>query len=101
MGCVEKEETFLVLLGMTVGRSRAGLEHSATPLQTQHHGIRASREMPAALAELIGFRGSGRRDERDVVFLHRVVERGDIFRKDFAPLHELSFQLRVEFGEHG
>src|SRR4029077_18133162 len=45
---------------------------------------------------LVGL-GRGWSDERDVVFLHRIVERRDVFRKHLAPLRKLRFELHVEF----
>src|SRR5260370_39967509 len=54
------------------------------------------KEGPAALVCL----RCRRRDQRDAVFLHRVVASGQILREHFAPLHELRFQVPVELSEH-
>src|SRR6266581_4190123 len=40
-----------------------------------------------------------RSDQRNIVFLHGVVERRHIFGKDLVPLREPRFELAVEIGE--
>ena len=46
-------------------------------------------------------RGGGRGDQWDVVFAHGVIERGEIFREDFAPFYQLDFEALIEVGEDG
>src|SRR5260370_37193821 len=60
-----------------------------------------SRLLGPFVLKLVRFRRRGRRDERHVVFLHGVVDGGEILREDLAPLDELRFEPLVEFDENG
>src|SRR5258707_12530538 len=60
-----------------------------------------SRLLGPFVLKLVRFRRRGRRDERDVVFLHGVVDGWEILPEDLAPLDELSFEWLVELGEDG